>query len=340
MRAFLAIAACLLAALPGEAKTLAEAAESQVTKLPAGCIVTGERTPQGIRFALAGQSPDPKQPPETLVFEIASLTKIFTGILLAEAVVEKKVSLDTTVAELLGTSFRFADARVGRISLRQLSTHTSGLPRMPDNFADGFRSYATYDESQLLSWLSKVELKRDAPHDASYSNVAVALLGNLVAKQYGKPWSDCVIERICKPLGMSHTLPSHLPSPGILAPPHAGSSPAIVTTFRAFAPAGSLRSTAADMLVFGEALAHPERTPIEAALKLALQPHADAKTKKGKIGLGAFLVGPPEHVAYVHDGATAGYRSAIQVIPSADIVRIVLLNNNTVEGSDVLKAMR
>ena len=83
MRAFLAIAACLLAALPGEAKTLAEAAESQVTKLPAGCIVTGERTPQGIRFALAGQSPDPKQPPETLVFEIASLTKIFTGILLA-----------------------------------------------------------------------------------------------------------------------------------------------------------------------------------------------------------------------------------------------------------------
>ncbi len=340
MPRILVIALCVLGLVRGDAKTLAEAAESLSSRLPAGCIVTAEQTPQGKRFALSGQSPDPKQAPETLVFEIASLTKIFTGILLAESVVEKKVSLDTTVAELLEPGFKFADARVGRISLRQLSTHTSGLPRMPDDFPDGFKSYSTYDDSQMLAWLAKVQLKRDGPHDCSYSNVGVALLGFLVAKQYGKPWSDCVVERICKPLGMPHTLPSHLPSPGTVAPPHAGSGPAIVTTFRAFAPAGSLRSTAADMLVFGEALAHPERTPIEAALKLALRPHADAKTKKGKIGLGAFLVGPPEHVAYVHDGATAGYRSAIQVIPSADIVRIVLMNNNTVEGSDVLKAMR
>lgn len=340
MRGLFASAACVLAACAGEAKSLSEAAESVVAKLPAGCIVTGELTAQESRFALAGRPPDPKQAPETLVFEIASLTKIFTGILLAEAVVDQKVTLDTTVKELLGTGFKFADPRVGRITLRELSTHTSGLPRMPDNFADGFRSYSTYDEAQLLSWLSKVELKRDAPHDCSYSNVAVALLGNLIAKQYGKPWSECVVEMVCKPLGMTHTLPSHLPSPGPLAPPHAGSGPAIVTTFRAFAPAGSLRSTAADMLVFGNALAHPERTPIEKALRLALQPHADAKPKKGKVGLGAFLVGPPEHVAYVHDGATAGYRSAIQVIPSAGIVRIVLMNNNTLEGSDVLKAMK
>jgi D-alanyl-D-alanine-carboxypeptidase/D-alanyl-D-alanine-endopeptidase len=340
MRGFIAIAACLLAACWCEARTLAEAAESLTTKLPEGCIVTGELTPQGVRFALAGRSPDQKQAPETLVFEIASLTKVFTGILLAQAVVDKKVSLDTRIGELLGSGFKFADPRVGRITLRQLSTHTSGLPRMPDNFADGFKSYANYDEAQMLGWLAKVELKGDAPHDSSYSNVGVALLGCFVAKQYGKPWSDCVAEKICLPLGMTHTLPSDLPSPGTLAPPHSGTGPAIVTTFRAFAPAGGLRSTAADMIVFGKALAHPERTPLEKALKLALQPHADAKPKRGSIGLGAFLVGPPEHVAYVHDGATAGYRSAIQVIPSADIVRIVLMNNTTFEGSDVLKAMR
>lgn len=340
MSRILVIALCVLGLGRGEAKSLAEAADSLSSRLPAGCIVTAEQTPQGKRFALAGQSPDPTQAPEALVFEIASLTKIFTGILLAESVVEKKVSLDTTVAELLEPGFKFADARVGRITLRQLSTHTSGLPRMPDNFSDGFRSYATYDEPQLLSWLSKVELKQDAPHDCSYSNVAVALLGNLVAKQYGKPWSDCVVEKVCKPLGMNHTLPSHLPSPGLLAPPHAGNGPSIVTTFKAFAPAGSLRSTAADMLVFGQALAHPERTPLRDALKLVLQPHADARPKKGKIGLGPFMVGSPEHVSYVHDGATAGYHSAIQVVPSADIVRIVLMNNTTLEGSEVLKAMR
>jgi hypothetical protein len=336
----LALLASLLVATLGEAKPLAEAAESLTAKLPAGCIVTAEQTPQGTRFALAGKSPDPTQAPETLVFEIASLTKIFTGILLAEAVLEKKVSLDTTVAELVGPDCKFVDARVRRITLKQLSTHTSGLPRMPDNFTNGFKSYATYDEALMLAWLAKVELKQDGPHPCSYSNIGVSLLGYLVAKQYGKPWTECVLEKVCKPLGLTHTQPSHLPSLGTLAPPYNGDKPGMVTTFQAFAPAGSLRSTAADMLKFGQALAHPERTPLKDALTLALQPHADSNPNGGKVGLGAFRAGTGERLAYVHDGATAGYRSSIQVMPTPDTVRIVLMNNNTLEGSDVLKAMK
>ena len=348
MRQTLAILACLFAFCFGHAKTLAEAAESLTPKLPAGCIVTAEQTSQGTRFALAGQSPDPTQAPETLVFEIASLTKIFTGILLAEAVLEKKVTLDTTVAELVGPDCKFADARVGRITLKQLSTHTSGLPRMPDNFTNGFKSYftngfksyATYDDTLMLAWLAKVELKKDAPYACSYSNIGVSLLGYLVAKQYGKSWTDCVLEKVCKPLGLTHTQPSHLPSLGTLAPPYSGTKPGIVTTFQAFAPAGSLRSTAADMLKFGQALANPARTPLKDALTLALQAHADANTNGGKVALGAFRTGTAERLAYGHDGATAGYRSSIQVMPAQATVRIVLMNNNTMEGSDVLKAMK
>lgn len=336
----LTILAGLLAVYSGQAKTLAEAAESLSPKLPAGCIVTAELTPQGTRFALTGQSPDSMQAPETLVFEIASLTKIFTGILLAEAVLEKKVSLDTTTSELLGADFKFADARVGRITLKQLSTHTSGLPRMPDNFTNGFKGYATYDEAQMLTWLAHVQLKQDGPQACSYSNIGVSLLGYLVAKQYGKPWTECILEKICKPLGLTHTQPSHLPSLGTLAPPYNGTKPEIVTTFQAFAPAGSLRSTAADMLKFGQALAHPERTPLKDTLTLALQPHADSNPNGGKVGLGTFRTGTAERLAYGHDGATAGYRSSIQVMPAQDTVRIVLMNNNTMEGSDVLKAMK
>lgn len=340
MRPTLFIVAALSAVCAGHAKTLAEAAEALATKLPAGCIVTAEQTPQGTRFALAGRSPDPMEAPEQLVFEIASLTKIFTGILLAEAVREKKVALDTTVAELLGRDFKFADERVGRITLKQLSTHTSGLPRMPDNFTSGFKGYAGYDEAQMLAWLAQVKLKQNGPHACSYSNIGVALLGHLVAKQYGKPWTECILEKICTPLGLTHTQANHSPSHGTLAPPFSGNMPGTGTTFQAFAPAGGLRSTAADMLKFGQALAHPERTPLKDALTLALQAHADSNGNGGKVGLGAFRAGPPERVAYVHDGATASYRSAIQVIPALDTVRIVLMNNNTMEGSDVLKAMK
>jgi CubicO group peptidase (beta-lactamase class C family) len=131
-----------------------------------------------------------------------------------------------------------------------------------------------------------------------------------------------------------------LPSLGTLAPPYSGTKPGIVTTFQAFAPAGSLRSTAADMLKFGQALANPERTPLKDALTLALQAHADANPNGGKVALGAFRTGTAERLAYVHDGATAGYRSSIQVMPAQASVRIVLMNNNTMEGSDVLKAMK
>lgn len=339
-RALACLVAAGLALCPVRAKTLAEAAESLAGGLPAGCIVTAEQTPAGTRFALAGTSPDAKQPPETLVFEIASLTKIFTGVLLAEAVIEKKVTLDDTLAQRLGPGFKFADERVGRITLRQLSTHTSGLPRMPDDFKDGFRGYAAYDDAQMLAWLAQAKLKAEGPYPCSYSNIGVGLLGYLVAKRYEKPWDELVVDKVCLPLGLTHTQPSHRPPLGTLAPPFDGSKPAIVSVFRAFAPAGSLRSTAADMLKFGQALAHPERTPLAEPIRLALQPHADSAAKGGKIGLGAFIAGAPGKPVYVHDGATAGYRSSIQVNPTKDTVRIVLLNNTTYEGSAVLKAMK
>jgi D-alanyl-D-alanine-carboxypeptidase/D-alanyl-D-alanine-endopeptidase len=340
MRTTVALLACACATVAAQAKTLAEAAETLAAQVPAGCIVTAEQTPTGTRFALAGTSPDAKQAPETLVFEIASLTKVFTGLLLAEAVIEKKVTLDDTLAQRLGPGFKFADERVGRITLKQLSTHTSGLPRMPDDFADGFRGYAAYDDAQMLAWLARVKLKADGPYPCSYSNIGVGLLGYLVAKRYEKPWDELIVEKVCLPLGLTHTQPSHRPALGTLAPPYNGSDAAIVSVFRAFAPAGSLRSTAADMLKFGQALAHPERTPLAEPIRLALQPHAEANVNGGKVGLGAFIAGPPGKPIYVHDGATAGYRSSIQVNPALDTVRIVLLNNTTFEGSAVLKAMK
>ena len=339
-RICLAVTGILLSAPAHGAKTVAEAAASLAEKLPAGCIVTAEQTQTGTEFALAGQSPDPKQAPANLVFEIASLTKIFTGLLLAQATIEKQVTLETTVAELRGKDCAFADPRVGQITLKQLSTHTSGLPRMPANFDGGFTGYATWDDAKLDAWLAKVTLSKDGPYPCTYSNVGVALLGQLLARRYQQSWSDCVVAKICRPLGLNHTLPSHLPAPGCLAPPFAGAQPSIVTIFKSFAPAGSLRSTAADLLKLGQAFAHPEKTPLADALKLATQPHAAANTTGGKIGLGPFIQGPAGSTQWVHFGATAGYRSALQITPATDTIRVVLINNTTLEGSVVLQAVR
>lgn len=110
-----------------QARTLAEAAKQFSSHLKAGCIVTGEDLGAGVKYAISGPAPEAgNTPPEKLVFEIGSITKVFTGLLLAQAVVEKKVTLDTTLGSLLAGKVEFADPRVAAITLKQLATHTSG----------------------------------------------------------------------------------------------------------------------------------------------------------------------------------------------------------------------
>ena len=132
-----------------QARTLAESAARFSKDLKAGCIVTGERMGDEVKYAISGKAPEAGDAkPEKLVFEIGSISKVFTGLLLAQAVVEKKVTLDTTIGSLLAGKVKFTDARVEAITLKQLATHTSGLPRLPDNAMAGALEedpYASYD---------------------------------------------------------------------------------------------------------------------------------------------------------------------------------------------------
>jgi CubicO group peptidase (beta-lactamase class C family) len=139
-----------------EPTTLAQNAFSAAKALPEGGIVIGETLTSGTVFSTAGNLEPAGVPPEKLIFEIGSVSKVFTGLLLAQAVVEKKVSLDTPVREFVDKEFRFADSKVGAITLRQLATHTSGLPRLPDDLmdsdkADPLNPCAHYDRAMLAA---------------------------------------------------------------------------------------------------------------------------------------------------------------------------------------------
>lgn len=323
-------------------RSLSDAAALKAKELKAGCIVTGELADGKSQFALAGTAPDGGKgvPPEKLLFEIGSITKVFTGLLLAQAVVEKKVNLQTTVAEVLGKDVSFADPRVGAITLEQLSTHTSGLPRLPSNAAAGMVEgdpYANYDEKLLLAYLQGATLEGKAPYTLSYSNVGAGLLGYLLGRSYGTSWEALVMEKICLPLGLKDTVVD--PRPGqVIAPPYSADKPAKPWHLAAVSGAGALRSTAADMLKFGQALLRPEKTPLREALALALVPHAEAPGDGGHIGLGIFISRIAGEKMLHHDGGTGGYRSALQVIPGRNLVRVALINNATLGGSVVLAA--
>ncbi len=334
---------CLFATVSSlPARTLSEAAAQQARKLKAGCIVTGERVGGVVSFALAGKAPEAGDTPsEKIVFEIGSITKVFTGLLLAQAVVEKKVTLETTIGSLLDPKLKFADPRIAAITLKQLSTHTSGLPRLPDNLDAGAVEddpYAHYDEKRLIAYLTSAKLEGAGPYSCSYSNLGVGLLGHLLGKVYKMSWEKAVVTKICLPLGMNDTAVH--PGPKLpLAKPHAGEKVAKPWNFDAVAGAGALRSTAADLLKFGEAMLHPEKTPLKDAFAIALQAQADAPAMGGQIGLGVFLGKHEGETFFSHDGGTGGYSSSLQVIPSKSIVRVALINNNSLSGSAVIAAM-
>ncbi|TLD72537.1 serine hydrolase [Phragmitibacter flavus] len=324
-------------------RPLAEAAQISLKSLPKnqGIIVTAETEgDQPTVTSLAGTSPPKNVPPEKILFEIGSITKVFTGLLLAQAVAEGKTTLDTSLKRVFGIKQEFADPRVGEITLKQLATHTSGLPRLPANLdvgADPNNPYAHFDRTQLCDALKAAKLPSDGPFPIDYSNFGVGLLGEVLACLYEKTWADLIAEKITGPLGMKDTVT--LPDKSQrkrLAPPYDNDKKAQSWNLNALAGAGALRSTTADLTRFGRALLHPDKTPFPQAIKLLLQPH----TPSGEIGLGIFLGKIDGQPIYEHSGGTGGYRSLFRLHPDSNQLQIVLINNTAIDAMEVVNATR
>ncbi len=195
--------------------------------------------------------------------------------------------------------------------------------------------YASYDEKLLFSYLAAAKLDEEWSFTFSYSNLGAGLLGHLLGEVYHTSWDQAVVEKICQPLGMQDTAVQ--PQAKLrLAIPHDGDKETKPWHFISMAGGGALRSTAADMMTFGEALLHPDKTSLKEAFALALQPQADAPSQGGQIGLGVLIGKFEGEVTLHHDGGTGGFCSGLQVIPAKEIVRVVLINNNSIAGSQVI----
>jgi CubicO group peptidase (beta-lactamase class C family) len=324
----------------GETKPLKAATEEAAKQLPAGGMVLAERVGDKVEYSAAGRLEPQGTTPEAVVFEIGSISKVFTALLLAQATVEGKVTLETTVAELMGPAQRFDDPRVGAITLRQLATHTSGLPRLPADLwlgADPNDPYAHYDRARLNAGVQITKLESDGPFPMSYSNFGLGLLGDLLARRYGKTWAELIAEKITGPLKMADTVVElSAEQQARLAPPYAGPKPNHAWHLNAFVGAGGLRSTAADLMKFGEALLAPEKSPLAEAIALLLRP----QTKSGDIGLAIMISKFAGEIAYEHDGGTGGYRSQLRVTPARHTVTVVLVNNAAGDPARVFSLAR
>ena len=283
---------------------------------------------------------------ENTIFEIGSISKVFTGVLLADAIERGVVKADQPAGDLLpdGVSMPVYKTKPERlITLSQLSTHVSGLPRMPSNISltNHEDPYASYDSKEMFEFLNSHELSRKPGISEEYSNYGVALLGELLSQKQKTDYAKLLETRITKPLGMSDT--SILPDADQkkrLAPPNDGScNPATSWYFGSMAGAGAIRSTVNDMLKFAAASLKSPESDTGKAIELAFTQQRKPKGYgSNPMGFG-WMINPSSQTRW-HNGQTGGYHSIMYVNREYNRAVVVLSNTATGEvdklGSEIM----
>lgn len=310
-------------------------------------IVVGVIDERGRRVFAYGRAVDDQAQPPTgdTLFEIGSVTKVFTGLLLADMAERGLVKLDQPVNELLPDDIGPLLCGKRPMQLVDLATHTSGLPRLPANLvpSDMDDPYADYKPELLYACLKEqaapaplqsltksisglfgaVAAKKERPQ-WEYSNLGVGLLGHLLERRAGRPYEELIVDRICQPLGMHHTratLDDALLAK--LAKGHDADGKAVKNwSLGCLVGAGGLRSSADDMLRFVAVQLELVDSPLKAAIAKTQEPQAKVNDRT-EIGLNWMLMKPD---LVIHDGMTGGYSSVVGFSRKQKLGVVVLAN--------------
>jgi serine-type D-Ala-D-Ala carboxypeptidase/endopeptidase len=292
--------------------------------LAAGRVTDGETVSEG--WSAAGPQPDA----DTL-FEIGSITKAFTGVLLADMHLRGEVSLDDPLSrhlEGMGPAWRGREP-----TLLELATHRSALPNTPRPLARrelvfalgiGDRDpWSDVDPARYAELLRDTSPRRPPGGRLRYSSIGFGLLGDALAAAARKPFGDLMRERVLAPLGMhattlspaAMTIQGHSRR-GKPRPPIEDLMPA----------AGGIRSNVAEMASFLRACLSPGPDLPGPALALAQRP-AHRVNRRMSIGLGWLIMAPRGKSPLVwHNGGTWGFRSIAGFSPERDRAVVVLAN--------------
>jgi CubicO group peptidase (beta-lactamase class C family) len=303
-------------------------------------IVTGVINAKGQQVIASGKvSRDGTQAPDgDTVFEVGSVTKVFTSLILADMIEKGEVKPDDAVAKFLPPTVQVPSRNGRQITLLDLSTQVSGLPRLPNNLkpADFANPYADYDAPKLYEFLSHYQLTRDPGEKYEYSNLAVGLLGHALALKAGMSYEELLRKRILEPLGMTSTSIT-LSDEGKkrLAPGYNASlKPVKNWDFAALAGCGAIRSTVNDLLKFVAANLELTDSPLRAAMRRMRSVKKDTGVPDLQIAMAWHIFTKYDEQIFWHNGGTAGYRSFVGFKP--DIKEgVVILCNSFMDNDDL-----
>ena len=305
-------------------------------------IVIGLVDAEGSRVFSAGKldnGTEKKVNRETL-FEIGSITKTFVSLLLLEMVERGEVKLDDPVSQYLPSQIQVPTHGRIEISLNNLASQDSGLPFNADNHVgeNWWEGFNAYTEKDLYAFLSQHKL-RNAPGDQfQYSNIGMVLLGHALARHAGEDFESLVVNRICKPIGLDDTrITLSADQQHRLAVGHDDSgNRAPYYDFQVMQPAGSLYSTASDMLKFLSAqlgIVDSELAPL--MIQSQILRHEDSPNW-GDTAMPWFNRGvyEPEGSRFLgHGGGTVGFSTFIGMDIHHKRGVVVLTSQRTMQGN-------
>jgi D-alanyl-D-alanine-carboxypeptidase/D-alanyl-D-alanine-endopeptidase len=334
-KTLIAFIGAVLMALPIRAKPPVDmqAKLDAWTKGESGGLSAAWVDADGIVYFHAGKFDEGDSRPITAdtKFEIGSISKVFTSLLLFESERLGKVSRNDPAAKYLIPKDDPSQASLSKITLISLSTHTSGLPRMPFNFGvnggSGPNPYAAYGRDMLVAALKFHGPTAVVGGSVSYSNFGAAVLGEALASAWGMTYTQALHARVLDPLGLTETSVglADTDAPVDLAPGHLGAMRVPNWTFQAFAPAGAIRSSARDMATFVRDAMGAD-SPLKAAFEATELPLHPLGGGGGHVGMAWMIRDNPDNPIIWHNGATAGSHAVIAFTKKSGSGVVLLAN--------------
>lgn len=300
--------------------------DAWIAQKPGGVIAVAVVSPEETEYFFGGKTDGNKNalPDEHTLFEIGSITKTFTGLLLADEVLSGNVFLNDTLIKLLTDWPGRFSSSAGNVTLLELATHSSGLPRLPANLLPAplpENPYANYTVDKLYDWLDVVELSNIGTF--LYSNAGVGILGHALSVRAGLKYEDFIKQRILNPLGLRDTtITLNSDQKSRIAPGHNAAGQIVANwDLDVLAPAGALRASVSEFahfLRFATGLSQQNRK-LYKALNFATQPRGITSIG-GTIGLCWLqMLFPGDKLLIWHNGATGGYHAYIGWLPERQV---------------------
>jgi len=273
---------------------------------------------------------------ENTIFEIGSVSKVFTSLLLADMIEKGEVSLNDPIDKFLPDDVSTPTKNDKKITLLDLATHSSGLPRWPDGFPlSDAQEQIEYDREEMYDYLSNVELTREIGSEYSYSNIGVSLLGHILSLQAGQSYEDLLKDRVLDKFEMKNTCVKKCDAlRDKFAKPHMlwfEFNP--INLSDDLAGAGEIRSSGKDMLTFLSYAMGLKDSDLKSSFELTQKVNRQIDDNLS-IGLTWHMTQKDDSMIIWHNGATNGFTSFVGFDPELN-QGVVVLSNSMIIVDDI-----